>query len=576
MQLRRVVRLVAVLGVVGLIASACGGGKKAAKTPGATATAGKKGGSAVFGAEQWPQCLNMITSCTSSTWMQIVGPQPTLPKLQLLDTKGNYAKSPLITELPSLENGSVTQNPFTVTYKLDPKAVWDDGTPITSKDVEFTWKAILNTTGTYAPVGYDKITSIDTTDDRTVKMLFSEPYADWWDLFGGGNVNGYVLKKAAFPDADANKPDLKDEMNNIINFSGGPWKMTSWSKSQEILVRNPKFWGHQPLLDQVTFVPLEEQPQEIAALLSGQVDAIYPQAGATSVTDQLKTNSNAKAVTGPTNYGDAFWFNLKDPVLKDFKVRQAIAYGVDRQKIIDQVIKLNNPNAEVLNCLPPLFPVIDAWCSSVIEQQTSQYNYDPQKALEILKSDGYDCSKVPSSPCTKNGKPLKFTAYFTAGNLRRQAVGAIAQESLKPAGIQWSPKPNDATDLFSNKLPKLDYQIIEFASGTTVDPSPTSFSYLCSQIPTAANKYSGANTSAYCNKQLDQVMLQSDKELDPTKRHQLIDQVYTQIHKDLVALPLYPFINITAWRTDKIAGPVGEWNQAPFGTYWNMDFWYKV
>ncbi len=575
MQLRRVLRLVALVGVIGLIASACGGGAKAPASPGVT-TGGKKGGSAVFGAEQWPQCLNIITSCTTSTWMQIVGPQPTLPKLQILDPKGNYAKSDLVSELPTLENGGVTQNPFSVTYKIDPKAVWDDGTPITSKDVEFTWKAILNTTGTVGPVGYDKITSIDTTDDRTVKILFSEAYADWSDLFGGGNTNGYVLKKAAFPDADDAKPDLAKEMNDLIPFSGGPWIMKSWSKSQEILTRNPKYWGHQPLLDQVTFVPLEEQPQEIAALLSGQVDVINPQAGATSVIDQLKANANAKSVQGPTNYGDAFWFYQRDPVLKDFKVRQAIAYGVDRQKIVDQVIKLNNPDATVLNCLPPLFPVIDAWCSDVIQAETAKYNYDPTKSVELLKSAGYDCSKVPSSPCTKGGKPLKIIAYYTAGNTRRQAVGAIAQESLKAAGIQWVPKPNDATDLFSNKLQQGDYQVIEYASGTTVDPSPTSYSWLCSQIPTKANKFAGNNVQAYCNPQLDPLMEQSDKELDLTKRHQLIDQIYTQIHKDLVALPLYPFINITAWRTDKIAGPVGQWNQAPYATYWNMDFWYKA
>jgi peptide/nickel transport system substrate-binding protein len=577
MQVRRAIRLIAVLGVLGIIASACSSNKPAATpTGGTTSAAGKKGGSAVFGAEQWPQCLNIITSCTTSTWMQIVGPQPTLPKLQSVDAKGNFVKSPLLTDLPSLENGGVTQNPFTVTYKLNPKAVWDDGTPITSADVEFTRKAILNTTGSIGPVGYDKITSIDTSDPATVKIAFSEPYADWMDLFGGANTNGYVLKAAAFPNADKEKPDLKDEMNNIIPFSGGPWKMQSWSKSQEILVRNDKYWDHQPLLDQVTFVPLEEQPQEIAALLSGQVDAIYPQAGATSVTDQLKANSNAKSVAGPTNYGDAFWFNLAEPPVNDFKVRQAIAYGVDRQKIIDQVIKLNNPDAQVLNCLPPLYPVIDAWCSDVITQQTAAYNYDPQKALDILKSDGYDCSKVPNSPCTKGGKPLTIKAYYTAGNLRRQAVGAIAQESLKAAGIQWKPTPNDATDLFSNKLQKGDYQVIEFASGTTVDPSPTSFSYLSTQIPTAKNKYAGANTSRFDHPELDEAMKGVDRELDPAKRHQLVDQVYTEIHKDLTALPLYPFINITAWRTDKIAGPVGEWNQSPFGTYWNMDFWYKA
>jgi len=568
-------RAIATVAVLGIVAAACG-----KSSPGAnqspTTGAVKKGGSAVFGAEQWPQCLNVITSCATSTWMQIIGPQPTVPKLVMLDVKSSYAPSPLITEVPSLENGGLTADPFTITYHLNPKAVWEDGTPITSADVDFTWKAILNTTGTTGPVGYDKIGTIDTSDPKTVKMNFTEPYADWPDLFGGGGTNGYVLKKAAFPNADAAKPDLAKDMNTMISFSGGPWKMTSWSKSQEILVRNDKFWGHQPNLDQVTFIPLEEQPQEIAALLSGQADAIFPQAGAASVADQLKANSNAKVVAGPTNYGDAFWFQLDKPPMNDFAVRQAIAYGVDRQKIIDQIIHVNDPTATVLNCLPPLFPVIDEWCSDTVKAPFAAYTYDPAKAIAALTGAGYDCSKVPASPCTKNGQPLKIVSYYTAGNTRRQAVGALVQESMKPAGIQWVPTPNDATDLFSNKLPKGDFQVMEFASGATVDPSPTSFSYLSTQIPTAANKYAGGNDFHYRNVALDAVMLQSDKETDITKRHQLIDQVYSQIFKDLVGLPLYPFINITGWRADKIAGPIGTWNKASYGTYWNMDEWYSL
>jgi len=586
MRMRILVRTVAAVAVFGIIAAACGGSNNpgaSSTAPGATAPASHKGGNATFGAEQWPQCLNMITSCATSTWMQIVGPQPTLPKLIQLGQSSDVVASPLITEVPSLANGGLTSNPFTVTYHLNPKAVWDDGTPITSADVDFTWKAIINTTGTTSTIGYQPvgdnggITSIDTTDPHTVKMSFSAPYADWYDLFGGGSTNGFVLKKAAFPTADPNKPDLSKEMNNMISFSGGPWKMTSWSKSQEVLVRNAKYWGHQPLLDQVTFVPLEEQPQEIAALLSGQVDAIFPQAGAASVAQQLSANPNAKSVAGPTNYGDAFWFQLDDPVMKDFKVRQAIAYGVDRQAIIDQIIKVNDPSAQVLNCLPPLFPVVDQWCSQAVQAPLAQYTYNPQQALTTLQGDGYDCSKVASGGyCTKNGQPLTITSYYTAGNTRRQAVGALVQERIKPAGIKWVVKPNDATDLFSNKLPKGDYQVIEYASGATVDPGPTSFSWLCSQIPTAANKYSGANYQHYCNKTIDPVMTAADKELDVTKRHTLIDQVYAQINKDLASLPLYPFINITAWRSDKIGGPIGAWNRASYGTYYNMDQWYSL
>lgn len=570
MRLRWSVRSIAMVAVIALVAS-CGKSGTTASSAGAT-----KGGSAVFGAEQWPQCLNMITSCATSTWMQIVGPQPTLPKLAMLDAKSNYAPSPLITDIPTIANGGLVQSPFTVTYHLNPKAVWDDGTPITSSDVEFTWKAILNTTGTTGPVGYDKISSIDTTDPQTVVMHFSEPYADWLDLFGGGGTNGYVLKKAAFASADPNKPDLAKEMNNMIPFSGGPWKMTSWSKSQEVLVRNDKYWGHQALLDQVTFIPLEEQPQEVASLLSGQAQVIFPQASAASVPDMLKANTNAKSVSGPTNYGDAFWWNLDDPLISDLAVRQAIAYGVDRQSIIDQIIKVNDSNAEVLNCLPPLYPVIGTWCSEAVQAPMAAYTFDPAKALQVLEADGWDCSKVPSSPCTKNGAPLKITEYYTAGNTRRQAVGALVQESIKAAGIQWVVKPNDPTDLFTNKLQKGDYQVIEYASGATVDPSPTSFSWLSAQIPTAANKYSGNNTQHYKNPELEKVMVAMDKEPDPAKRHALSDQVYTQLNKDLVSLPLYPFINITAWLSNKIGGPIGDWNQASYGTYYNMDYWYLV
>src|SRR5712691_1940504 len=115
-------RAVAAVAVFGIVAAACG---KSTPSPGASSTAGgapKKGGSAVFGAEQWPQCLNLITSCATSTWMQIIGPQPTVPKLVELDVKSSYAASPLITEVPSLANGGLTADPFTITYHLNAKA----------------------------------------------------------------------------------------------------------------------------------------------------------------------------------------------------------------------------------------------------------------------------------------------------------------------------------------------------------------------------------------------------------------------------------------------------------------------
>src|SRR5438552_2182506 len=81
-------------------------------------------------------------------------------------------------------------------------------------DVAFTWKAIMDTTGTYSTTGYDQIKNVDCSSQDTVKIDFKSIWVDWQDLFGG--ATGYILEKAAFPNVDPNKPDLKSEMTDSI------------------------------------------------------------------------------------------------------------------------------------------------------------------------------------------------------------------------------------------------------------------------------------------------------------------------------------------------------------------------
>jgi len=555
-------RAFAVIAGLALVATACGGDGTTATGP----TGGgepTKGGTAVFGAEQWPECLHVLTTCNFATWYHVTTAQPVLPKLMMIDEAGNIVPSPVLAGDPVIDPGP----PFTITYSINPDAVWEDASPITSEDIDFTWKAVMNTTGSDVTSGYDKIVSIDTSDPKTAVIEFSEPVAGWYDLMGGGNVNGYLLKKAAFPDADPDKPDLADEFKSEIPFSAGPWVLESFSTSEAVLVRNDNYWGEQTLLDQVTFIPIEEQPQETAALLSGEVSVIFPQASNVSILDLLGDDPNLDVVSGPTNYGDAFWLNLQKAPFDDLLVRQAFGYAVDRQAIIDTIIKLNDPEAEILTCLPPVFPVIGEWCDP---DGWSEYTYDPAKSKELLEQAGYDCSSVP---CTKDGKELSVVDFFTLGNERRKAVGQLTQEKALEAGWDFVPTEHDATDLFTNILPRGDYQVAEYAGGATVDPAHTS-SYACDFIPTKANSYGGTNTSFYCNPEADAVMAAIDKELDPAKRLELVFEIQTFLQDDFVALPLYPFVNITAWRNDKIAGPVGDWNQASYGTYYNMDQWF--
>ena len=563
---RTLVKTFVLLAALSLVAAACGKKNATPTTPG-----GKKGGAITVGAEQWPDCVNPITSCASGYWTSLQY-WNVLPRLTDYDSKGNAKPGPMAVELPSTANGDLVATPFTLKWKINPKAVWSDGTAITSADVDFTWKAIMHTPGAYSTVGYDSIRSVDTTDPHTAVLNFSKPYADWTDLFGGNQFG--VIEKAAFPTANADKPDLSKEMNQGITFSGGPWKMTTFTKTTAVYVRNDKFWGHQPLLDKMTWVPKLDQQAEIAGVLSGETQVSFPQPSNVSISAQLKkSNPNAKAIGGRGVFYEALWFNLEDPVLKDDKVREALFYAVDRQQIVNGLIHLNDPTGQILNCGP--FALTGGpWCDA---HPWDKYSYDKAKALKILKDDGWNCASVPSKPCSKGAKTLKLTYRFCNGNARRGTTFDLVKAGVKPAGFDFNQvtKGSDcASPLFTDTLPKGNYQIADYAQGPIAyDPTPTG-NLACDQIPKASNKYGGGNYSRWCDQHATTLMKQTDAEPDITKRKALLSELYNLMESEHVMLPIYILPNVTIWRSDKVFGPVGAENTNPLGTFQNADKWY--
>jgi len=563
----RLIRVLAVGAVVALVAAACssdggGGGSSPSGQP-------KQGGSIVIGAEQWPQCVNPITSCAYSTWYAVTVQYHIMPRAMEVTPDGTFVASPLLTEAPTLDNGGITADPFTVTFHLNPDAVWDDGTPITAEDFEFTWKAVLNTTGTISTVGYDKIKSVDTSDPKTVKVTFTEPVVDWADLWGGGL--GYLIEKAAFPNVDPDKPDLSKEMLDEVPFSGGPWVLQSWDKQQAVMVRNDQYWGEKTILDQVTFVRRQNQTTEINSLKTGEVDAIWPQPTNVSLLDQFASDPGIEAVGGGSPYWEAIHFNHEAAPLNDIHVREALLYGLNRAAVVNSIIKLNDPEAQVLNCFGWV-PQVGEWCD---QTDFAEFTYQPAKSIEILEADGYDCSKVPDSPCEKDGQPLSIEYVTTAGNDRRADTQALLKESAKPAGFDLQTKTEDPTFLFSNILPKGDYQMTEFAFGGSPDPTVTSIAS-CKSIPTQENGYAGQNTDFWCNEQATKLMEESDREVDPSKRVELIHQVGDFEVQDRVGLPMYVLPDVTAWRADKIGGDIAKYNESIYSSFFNMNTWYLL
>jgi peptide/nickel transport system substrate-binding protein len=480
-----------------------------------------------------------------------------------LDVRGNFVASELLLEAPTLDNGGLTQSPFTVRFKINPRAVWDDGSSITSADFDFTWRAIEHTVGVYTNRGYDLIRAIDASDPRTAVLRFRRPLAEWPTLFGG--AFGYVLKRAAFPSADPEEPNLQKEMKGGIPFAAGPFRLDHWDGRSAVLVRNDRYFGRTARLDKVTFVALTYQGRERTALRSGQVAAIFPMPPGPGLLAALN-GEHVKTLTADGIYFEALWLNHAEPPLDDPRVREAFMYAVDRRAIVDKVIRPNHPGAAVLNCGFVAFRHLGPWCRAT---PFERFTYDPARARRILESDGYDCS---AAFCTKDGKPLEVEYSTTGSNDRRVLTQRLVMDQARSAGFAIQPRDIEHSVLFTeHEGPR--HLIADFAAPTYGDPSVTEL-FACDEIPAKENHYYGGNNSRWCDPEADRLMRQADREIDPKRRLALMERIYELQARDFVSLPLYVLPVISAWRTDKIAGPIGRYSSTPYGMFFNMNEWY--
>ncbi len=561
MQVRRFGgKTVLVLIGVAMVAAAC----SKSSTPSGTGTNSSTTvpvptGSIVLGAEQWATCINPITQCANSSWMFWVTDQQVLPKLMFLDEHNNFKPSALITEAPTAANGGIKQNPFTLTYHLNPAAVWDDKTPITCDDVSFTEQAYLKTTGSLSTVGYDQVDNVACPDPKTVVITFKKPFADWPDMFGGNQ--GHVLKKAAFP----NGPETSKQMQTTLGFSGMPWMLKSFDQNQAVLVPNLNYWVKSdiPLLAQVTWVPRSDQDTEINSLLTGEVAAIYPQPSP-GIAQKLN-QPTVKMKSGGGNTIEGLWYNLSKAPLDDVKVRQALSMAVDRDAIVNTILRPDSPGLPVLPCAG-LWTIDGPWCDNTFKD----LKYDPNGAKAILTADGYTMGA--DGIFAKGGQKLDFEFNTVSGNTRRENIQQLVIQQAKAAGIAFHVKNYDRTTLFQTVLPHLNHQVAIYAQVASSDPSVTSI-FACDQIPSAANQFSGQNDSAWCNKDATTLMQASDANVDLNARADQIHQLGKFIHDDAVWLPFYQLPLITAYRSDKVAGPVDAYTLSSLAFY-NLNKWH--
>jgi peptide/nickel transport system substrate-binding protein len=239
---------------------------------------------------------------------------------------------------------------------------------------------------------------------------------------------------------------------------------------------------------------------------------------------------------------------------------------VDRQAILDEIILPNFPETELLNC-GGWVPTVGEWCDQTDFEDAT---YDPDLVASILEDAGW--AKGDDGVYAKDGQRLSLTWQTVAGNARREAIQALVIPELAELGIEVRADNSDADTLFQVRLPQLDTEVALYAQVASPDPTVTTL-FACENIPSEENDFSGQNGSGWCDEDATALMHQADQTVDPDARLELTRQIGDAIREQAVWFPFYQLPLITAWRTDLVAGPVGEYTDSPLSGFWNVYDW---
>ena len=551
--------LAVVLTLVLLGALGCTGGGSTESSQGSTGGSQsadvpvRDGGEIVIGAEAEPGCADWLGTCAGSTWGDFTMRRPTIPVTFDVRQEGDDwvpVPSDLLTGEPEAES---TGDGMTITYEINPDAVWSDGKPISSADFKYTALQIRDGKNVFDKTGYDQITKVATPDPKTAVVHLDGTYANWRMLFS--NIYGVL------PAHLLQGKDRTATMRNGYSFSGGPWIIDSWKRGTSVtLVPNENYWGDKPHLDKVTFTFIPDTAAAFQALKSGQVDALYPspQLNTMSQIDAGLSDINSQVDPQSGNL-EALWFNNGAEPFNSEAVRRAASYSIDREALVERIygeIGVDQPAQSLFS------PLVSKYASDAF----SQYELSVEKAADLMESDGW--AKNDDGVWEKDGTAAAFRIDSLAGNKRTDLMLQILQQQFNDAGFDVSVNTTTSTDLFTKIAPSGDLQM---GLWTLVDyfPEPA-LTFNSNDIPTKANDYSGINFSRVDNAEVDGLLDQVSTELDTDQRIDDSKATDEVLADTAASLPLVGRPNILLWN-NKIGGPVAI-NPAE-GPFWNLHEW---
>jgi peptide/nickel transport system substrate-binding protein len=601
--LRRTAKAAIVLLGASMLAAACGGDNKsstnttsapASTSAGGATTAGgastsaaaAKGGTITYGLPDKFTGYNNGTSDDNLFSNQLVDNQ-VIPSVAYFDDKGSVQFDKNLATVTK-----VSDSPLTIQYQFNPKAVWSDGQPIGFDDMYLYWIAnngkltAKDSAGkdvtlfkTASTTGFDVTQGVTgSADGKTVTWTYASPFSDWaGQVTSQGFVPAHIIAKIAGLSStadiqkayEANDTATLQKIASAWNtglktdkgfqpdlwVSGGPYKITDYQPDQSVtLERNDKYWGPQSGADKIVFRIISDDTAQVQALANQEVQVIGPQPDP----DLLNQLKGVSGVTAQVNGGftfEHFDFNFQNPLFQDKAVRQAVAYCIPRQEMVDKLIKPINDQATVLQNRM-FFPFQKAYQ----DNSGGQYNtVDIAKAKSTLEAAGYTLN---GNVYQKGGQKVEFKLLHK-NNARRSSEEQLIQASCAQAGIS---VVDDSDPNWSSRAGNGQFDTAVFAwVGNPL------LSQQKSIFHTPADKTNlNQNFGYYSNPQVDQLMDTLASEPDPAKLATAANQADTILWQDIQTIPLFQFPDLIAF-SNKVSNVT--YNPTQFGLTWNDQAW---
>jgi ABC-type transport system substrate-binding protein len=420
-----------------------------------------------------------------------------------------------------------------VTFHLRNDARFHDGHPLTARDVQFTYQALVDPK-VVSPraASFETVARVEIVDDWTVRVVYKRLYSNALIDWIMGILPEHLLNQAAL-EREMNARKISKEARATFSIrtsdfnrrpiGSGPFRFVEWRAEQYVLQeRNPDYWGEKPQYERLYTRIIPDKLAQELELRTGALD-IYeaePHQG-----DRLRADSRYQVV----NRGEGFYtyiaYNQRRPLFQDPRVRQALGMAVNVDELIRYVLSGQGKRAT-----GPFFSN-----TPFADPNTKPLPYDPKQALELLKQVGYVKNK--DGWLEKDGKPFEFTLITNAGNPQRKAILTIAQENWKRLGIRCNTQAFEWTvflDQFVH-VRKFDAIVLGWVGGD-INPDKSQL-WHSSQVANYKLNFPG-----YANPKADALLERIRVEYDRTRQieltrelHRLIaaDQPYTFLYEPL-------------------------------------------